>query len=312
MPIEASRRGHRFLCTTLPLAYPTVQSHYAKVVPGTVRPYRVGALYGSDIKDSNGNRVGMIIGNDIKDTYGNRVGYPESGASQIEMAAAGLILFRLKPEAASAANPVKTPSSSDSDRNSSKSEGSAVNSGSSVSSDSTVNSLSQTLGQTLFANMDGETALKWAETAREMRQAEYERKRKEVEEAEAREKAKKEAWKKKRIFVYGLVGLIIGLAFTFLPMLGADNENLAIIIKVVIGITFLIIQYKFTDSLLAGIIGGVILFFILPFLGKLITILPKANIFPILGELIVIFNFPIGFIFGMLITLLIRKIYSEQ
>jgi hypothetical protein len=259
---------------------------------------RVGALYGSDIKDSNGNRVGMIIGNDIKDTYGNRVGYPESGASQIEMAAAGLILFRLKPEATSAANPVKTPSSSDSEKNSTQYENSAVNSG------SIVDSLSQTLGQTLFANMSLETAKKWAKTFYEAQDEERERKWKEKEEAEAKEKAEKEAWKKKRIIVYGIVGLISGLSFTFLPGFAADNEVIAMIIRIVISLAsaFLIFMslLDYFGPFLFGIIGGVIIYFISPLLGELFFILP-----------IKVLYFPIGFIFGALITLLIKKIFSK-
>jgi len=89
---------------------------------------RVGILNGSDIKDISGNRVGMIIGNDIKDTYGNRVGYPISGASQLEMAAAGLLLFNLKHEVATG-----SPSSSnlsDSSINYPKYENNTVNDGS--------------------------------------------------------------------------------------------------------------------------------------------------------------------------------------
>jgi TM2 domain-containing membrane protein YozV len=58
---------------------------------------RLGMLNGSDIKDTYGNRVGYINGSDIKDTYGNRVGYPEASASDIEMAAAALLLFDLEP-----------------------------------------------------------------------------------------------------------------------------------------------------------------------------------------------------------------------
>jgi len=57
---------------------------------------RIGSLNGNDIKDTYGNRVGYISGSDIKDTYGNRVGYAESGASNIEMCAAGLLLLDLE------------------------------------------------------------------------------------------------------------------------------------------------------------------------------------------------------------------------
>jgi len=263
---------------------------------------RVGMLNGSDIKDSNGNRVGMIIGNDIKDTYGNRVGYPISGASQLEMAAAGLILFRLKPEAASAGNPVRTPSSSD--KNSSQHEGSAVNRSSSVSSGSIVNSLSQTMGQTLFANIDGDQLLEiskgYIETFRKAEEEERERKIKKWQEEEAREKAEKEAWEKKKIYVFGLGGLICGLAFTFLPGLAADNEILTIIIKVLIGLTSAFLLMLLTDFSIffIAIIGGVIVFSILKNtnLGFLFNILPFK-----------VFYFPIGFIFGFLFILLLRK-----
>jgi uncharacterized membrane protein YhaH (DUF805 family) len=57
---------------------------------------RVGYIEGSNFKDNYGTRVGYIEGNNIKDTYGNSVGCPESSASNIEMCAAGLLLFGLE------------------------------------------------------------------------------------------------------------------------------------------------------------------------------------------------------------------------
>ena len=56
---------------------------------------RIGYLNGTDFKDAAGNRVGFINGTDIKDVNGNRVGYPETSASDIQMCAAGLLLFNL-------------------------------------------------------------------------------------------------------------------------------------------------------------------------------------------------------------------------
>lgn len=57
---------------------------------------RVGYIEGSNFKDNYGTRVGYIEGNNIKDTYGTRVGYSENSASNIEMCAAGLLLFGLE------------------------------------------------------------------------------------------------------------------------------------------------------------------------------------------------------------------------
>jgi uncharacterized membrane protein YhaH (DUF805 family) len=57
---------------------------------------RVGYIEGSNFKDIYGAKVGFIEGNNIKDIYGARVGYPESNASNIEMCAAGLLLFGLR------------------------------------------------------------------------------------------------------------------------------------------------------------------------------------------------------------------------
>jgi hypothetical protein len=60
---------------------------------------RVGIIIGNDIKDVSGNRVGMLVGDDIKDTYGNRIGYAIGSASELEKAAAAILLFGLKYEA---------------------------------------------------------------------------------------------------------------------------------------------------------------------------------------------------------------------
>ena len=59
---------------------------------------RIGYISGNDIKSDYGARVGYINGNDIKDTRGNRIGYVDGNASNIEMCAAGLLLFGLKAE----------------------------------------------------------------------------------------------------------------------------------------------------------------------------------------------------------------------
>ena len=56
---------------------------------------KVGYFSGTDIKDTYGNRVGFT-GTDIKDTYGNRLGYAVGSASDLEMAAAALLLFKNK------------------------------------------------------------------------------------------------------------------------------------------------------------------------------------------------------------------------
>jgi len=121
---------------------------------------KVGMIVGNDIKDIYGNRVGMIIGNDIKDTYGNRVGYPISVASQMEMAAAGLLLFGLKPEAASASTPINTSSSSDSYVNSPKYESKSVSSGSSIDN----------LAHSLFSSMDESEVKSWGEAFKSARE----------------------------------------------------------------------------------------------------------------------------------------------
>jgi len=63
---------------------------------------RVGYLNGNDFKDTFGNRVGYINGKEIRDAYGHRVGYPEESASNIEMCAAGFLLFGLKAQQAPA------------------------------------------------------------------------------------------------------------------------------------------------------------------------------------------------------------------
>jgi hypothetical protein len=73
---------------------------------------RIGFLNGQDFKDNYGNRVGYINGSDLKDAYGNRIGYAESNASNIEMCAAGLLLFGLKaaetkPNAGSSQQPAR-------------------------------------------------------------------------------------------------------------------------------------------------------------------------------------------------------------
>jgi len=57
---------------------------------------RVGYSGGSDIKDTYGNRVGYISGNEIRDTNGNRIGYSVGSATNEEMIAAALLLFKLK------------------------------------------------------------------------------------------------------------------------------------------------------------------------------------------------------------------------
>jgi uncharacterized membrane protein YhaH (DUF805 family) len=70
---------------------------------------RVGYIEGGNFKDNYGARVGYIEGDNIKDTYGARVGYPESSASDIEMCAAGLLLFGLEAEARQAASTRQAP-----------------------------------------------------------------------------------------------------------------------------------------------------------------------------------------------------------
>ena len=59
---------------------------------------RVGFINENEIINANGYKVGFIDGDEIKDVYGNRVGYPVGGASKIEMAAAAILLFGLKPK----------------------------------------------------------------------------------------------------------------------------------------------------------------------------------------------------------------------
>jgi len=76
---------------------------------------RVGYLNGNDFKDTYGDRVGYINGGDIKDTYGERVGYAEGSASNIEMCAAGLLLFNLKAVSTPRATTYSRPSYSGSD-----------------------------------------------------------------------------------------------------------------------------------------------------------------------------------------------------
>jgi hypothetical protein len=184
---------------------------------------RVGMLNGSDIKDINGNRVGMIIGNDIKDTYGNRVGYPISDASQFQMAAAGLILFGLKLEAAPASSPINTSSSSASCENSpqyvSKDESKPVISGYSAGN----------IAQSLVSGMDESTVKRWAKTFEEVEQKRYEREQQERQ--EAREKAEKLGKvlnakdKRNRIIVF--VSLIVGMVLWFLAfrIIGARDGS---------------------------------------------------------------------------------------
>ena len=64
----------------------------------TTNGNRAGINNGSYIKDNYGNRVGYINGSEIRDIYGNKVGYPLNIASEIEMAAAALLLFDLSAE----------------------------------------------------------------------------------------------------------------------------------------------------------------------------------------------------------------------
>lgn len=261
---------------------------------------RAGMLNGSDIKDCNGNRVGMIIGNDIKDTYGNRVGYPISSASEMEMAAAGLLLFGLKPEAASASSPVNTSSSSASYENSPQYESKAVSSGSSYDN----------LAHSLVSGMDESTVKNYYKVFQEVqesnRKLEEERGRQERERHEKEEKADKEAWKKKKIFFYGLGGLVGGLFFTFFNwLLATDHSGSAVLIGLGIGITSIILFYRESVSfcLLKGLLAGIISFLILflsACLRELVDILP----FPV-SPLFFLY----GFIFGVLIIWLMRNYF---
>jgi hypothetical protein len=285
---------------------------------------RVGALNGSDIKDSYGNRVGMIVGNDIKDTYGNRVGYPESGASQLEMAAAGLILFRLKPEAASAGNPVKTQSSSDSNRNSSQYESSAVSSG------SIVDNLSQSLGQSLFANVDGDIALKYLETWKRMQESEREseeKKRQEEElqnfknwqnkqpgrngtfeeytkgkeKEEERKRAREEAREKRRkvVRVYAMIFAVVAIVLLIMSAVFNEGEGVfGIIIMLITHIIFFIRKF-FRDYMMGvyerfplGIFFSLILQLIIIAIGFGISVSSDVNevgiIFSVGGSVLLI------------------------
>jgi cation transport ATPase len=119
---------------------------------------RIGFLIGSDFKDANGNRVGMIIGNDIKDTYGNRVGFAMGSASEIEKAAAGLLLFNLKPEAA--ASNSKSPSTSNSGNDSPQYKKNANSDGYPKSNAGSVSSLASELSK----GLDDEALNGWLQT----------------------------------------------------------------------------------------------------------------------------------------------------
>jgi hypothetical protein len=259
---------------------------------------RVGILNGSDIKDINGNRVGMIIGNDIKDTYGNRVGYPISGASQMEMAAAGLLLFGLKPAEDSANSSKKTPintsSSSDKNRNSSKNENGAVSSG----------SVYDNMASSLVSSMDESSLIEFSKMREKMfyeqRKREEKQKKEEEEKWHKECEVDREAWKKKKIFVYGLGGLIGGLFFTFFYWLVANYIGFAIVIILGIGITSIVLFYRetLTFCFLKGILAGAISFSILGFLAYLVGILPFPALF-----------FPIGFILGVFIIWLMRNYF---
>jgi len=57
---------------------------------------RVGYINGNGILDNFGNRVGYINGSDIINNYGNRIGYAANNASNIDKAAAALLLFGLE------------------------------------------------------------------------------------------------------------------------------------------------------------------------------------------------------------------------
>jgi len=268
---------------------------------------RVGILNGSDIKDISGNRVGMIIGNDIKDTYGNRVGYPIGSASQIEMAAAGLLLLNLKYEVTAS-----TPSSSNSKENSgnySKYENNAASGGSfendliKIDDQYYPNQLYQaTQGliskafSTNYAEADRRKKQLDLEEEIERSNREYQEKQNQIlrEYYQEKELKEKEAWKKKRKYVYGLGGLIGGLVFTILPMLDIGLTSL-----ILIGLTIasIIVFSKLWSLWWVGLIGGVVMFFAVISIYELYEILPFRAV-----------AFPIGFIFGTLIILIIRKI----
>jgi cation transport ATPase len=143
----------------------------------------------------------MIIGDDIKDTYGSRVGYAIGGASDVEKAAAGLLLFGLKPAATAS-----SPSSSSSSDYSGYSSGYEDNAGYGRSLDDDPNNplmqAAQGFVSSLLSGLSPEEVAKFAaKRARVLKESEdKEREERWKQESEAYESAKKleEEERKKR------------------------------------------------------------------------------------------------------------------
>jgi hypothetical protein len=254
-------------------------------------------LDGSDIKDSYGNRVGIIIGDDIKDVYGNRVGYAIGGASEMEKAAAGLLLFGLKPAVTTSSS--SSSGSSDNSVNYSQYEDNAVKGDSSAQGVQGLVSLlfkeSQLTPEQLKLEQE-----QWKRQQEEVLYWQIEKRReKEQQQKEAAEKREKEileekeAWKKKRLFYYGLGGIIGVFVFAVLPSLG---EGAAIGVSFGVAVVLLFLMGSATNNYWIGLLSGIVVFFIPLFIGFLVM-----DGFPLPVAI------PIGFILGALIVLIVKK-----
>jgi cation transport ATPase len=279
---------------------------------------RVGMLNGSDIKDSYGNRVGMIIGDDIKDTYGSRVGYAIGGASDVEKAAAGLLLFGLKPAATAS-----SPSSSSSSDYSGNYSGNEDNAGYGRSLDDDPHNplmqAAQGFASSLLSGLSPEEVAKIAAIrARVMKEnesyeskratEEYREKQRQSEQRiwEEKESERKEAWKKKRFFFYGLGGIIGVFLFAVFPSFviekiieATNGKPFGVFVQfwIAIGIVFWIVIGILTRTWWIGLISGIVGFFIsMGFWNFAAGGLPL----PVL--------IPIGFIFGALIAMIVGAV----
>jgi len=238
-------------------------------------------IRGEYIFDTYGTRKYEIRGGDLFDTYGNRLGEMKNLADFLE------------PPGASGSS----GSSSGGGRPSSEYENNA-------GGGSFENKMIEIDGQyypkqlyqaaqglvsklfgTNYADADQRKRLLDEEVKQMIREGEIRRER----EAET-----KKAWKKKRKIFYGLGGLIGGLVFTFLPML-----DMSLVFEILLGIAIVsIIVFSILSGEIwwSGLIGGVVIYFIIWGIYMLSKILPFQAI-----------GFPIGFIFGTLIILYIRK-----
>jgi hypothetical protein len=114
------------------------------------------------------------------------------------------------------------------------------------------------------------------------------------EESEREASVEKEAWKKKRLFFYGLGGIIGVIVFAVLPSLGGEFAVMvsAVILAVVIGI----LTKNWLLGLISGIVGGII--------SSVIGIFPDYLPLPVLLPILV----PIGFGLGALIVKILKEI----